>query len=92
MYYNKFVSSLQRRLTPSTFVVSEYIENKNAQWLAKFSSVGNIKFWCSQPNAQKEGEWIQVDLGHIREIHGIAVKVSYWLQTYRFNSFKIKEN
>ena len=55
--------------------VSELSMPGNLTYPAKFSPVGDTKYWCSQKNAQKEGEWIQVDLGSVRKIYSIGVKV-----------------
>ena len=58
--------------------IVEYSYLGEKMWPAHFARLGQAgnKYWCSKVNAQKEGEWIQVDLGSVRKIDSIGIKVS----------------
>ena len=63
--------------------VLEFIISGNVLWPAEFARLGHSKYWCSKTDSQKEGEWIQVDLGSVRKIYGIGVKVKLLLETQK---------
>ena len=68
---------------PTTNVFANFLEfqtSQNVLWPAEFARLGHSEYWCSQQNSKKEGEWIQVDLGSVRKIYGIGVKVKLLLE------------